>query len=64
MQAGAACVLAARDLDVPTVVVDDPAGALGLLARSVLDRLDVTVEIVEEFYAIDLALPPLEKTQN
>ncbi len=43
---GATCVLAARDLDVPTVVVDDPAGALGLLARAVLDRLDVAVVAV------------------
>jgi UDP-N-acetylmuramoyl-tripeptide--D-alanyl-D-alanine ligase len=44
--AGATCVLATRDLDVPTVVVDDPASALGLLARAVLDRLDVTVVAV------------------
>lgn len=44
--AGATCVLAARDLDVPTVVVGDPAVALGLLARAVLDRLDVTVVAV------------------
>ena len=43
---GATCVLATRDLDVATVVVDDPAGALGLLARSVLARLDVTVVAV------------------
>ncbi len=43
---GATCVLAARDLDVPTVVVGDPSVALGLLARAVLDRLDVTVVAV------------------
>jgi UDP-N-acetylmuramoyl-tripeptide--D-alanyl-D-alanine ligase len=41
---GAAMVLAAREVPAPAVVVDDVPGALGRLARSVLDRLDqVTV---------------------
>ncbi|HEU4913773.1 MAG TPA: UDP-N-acetylmuramoyl-tripeptide--D-alanyl-D-alanine ligase [Actinomycetes bacterium] len=39
VEAGAAAVLAARPLGVPSVVVDDPVTALGLLARSVHDRL-------------------------
>ncbi|RYP83343.1 UDP-N-acetylmuramoyl-tripeptide--D-alanyl-D-alanine ligase [Nocardioides guangzhouensis] len=42
--AGAAAVLGSRPTDVPTVVVDDPVAALGLLARHVRDRLsDLTV---------------------
>jgi UDP-N-acetylmuramoyl-tripeptide--D-alanyl-D-alanine ligase len=40
---GAAGVLGARPTGVPTVVVDDPVPALGLLARHVLDRLGPTV---------------------
>ena len=39
VEAGAAAVLAARPLGVPSVVVDDPVTALGRLARSVHDRL-------------------------
>jgi UDP-N-acetylmuramoyl-tripeptide--D-alanyl-D-alanine ligase len=46
VEAGASCVLGTRDLEVPTLLVDDPARALGLLARAVLDRLDVTVVAV------------------
>jgi UDP-N-acetylmuramoyl-tripeptide--D-alanyl-D-alanine ligase len=42
--AGAAAVLASREVDAPSVVVDDVAVALGKLARHVLDELeDVTV---------------------
>ena len=42
--AGAAAVLASREVDVPCVVVDDVVRALGTLARYVLDQLDdVTV---------------------
>jgi len=42
--AGAAAVLGSRPTDVPTVVVDDPVVALGVLARHVRDRLpDLTV---------------------
>ena len=42
--AGAAAVLGTRPTRVPTVVVDDPVVALGLLARHVRDRLpDLTV---------------------
>ena len=42
--AGAAAVLGSRATAVPTVVVDDPVVALGLLARHVRDRLpDLTV---------------------
>ena len=42
--AGAAAVLGSRPTGVPTVVVDDPVTALGLLARHVRDRLpDLTV---------------------
>jgi UDP-N-acetylmuramoyl-tripeptide--D-alanyl-D-alanine ligase len=42
--AGAAAVLGSRPTEGPTVVVDDPVVALGLLARHVRDRLpDVTV---------------------
>jgi UDP-N-acetylmuramoyl-tripeptide--D-alanyl-D-alanine ligase len=42
--AGAAGVLASRELDVPCVVVDDAVLALGRLARSVVDRMpDLTV---------------------
>jgi UDP-N-acetylmuramoyl-tripeptide--D-alanyl-D-alanine ligase len=37
--AGAVAVLCGRDLGLPGVVVDDPALALGLLARAVVDRL-------------------------
>lgn len=42
-EAGAAAVLASRPVGVPAVVVDDVTAALGLLARHVLDRLDVSV---------------------
>jgi UDP-N-acetylmuramoyl-tripeptide--D-alanyl-D-alanine ligase len=41
--AGAAGVLGARPTGVPTVVVDDPVRAVGLLARHVVDRLGTTV---------------------
>jgi UDP-N-acetylmuramoyl-tripeptide--D-alanyl-D-alanine ligase len=42
--AGAAAVLASREVDAPSVVVDDVVVALGKLARHVLDELDdVTV---------------------
>ncbi|MET1058042.1 MAG: UDP-N-acetylmuramoyl-tripeptide--D-alanyl-D-alanine ligase [Nocardioides sp.] len=42
--AGAAAVLGSRPTGAPTVVVDDPVVALGLLARHVRDRLpDLTV---------------------
>ena len=40
--AGAAAVLGTRDTGVPTVLVDDPVVALGLLARHVVDRLGGT----------------------
>jgi UDP-N-acetylmuramoyl-tripeptide--D-alanyl-D-alanine ligase len=43
---GAVAVLAAREVDAPCVVVDDPAFALGRLARSVIDRLGTTVVAV------------------
>lgn len=36
---GAAAVLGSRDTGVPGIVVADPVGALGVLARHVLDRL-------------------------
>jgi UDP-N-acetylmuramoyl-tripeptide--D-alanyl-D-alanine ligase len=39
IEQGAVAVLAARPVGVPAVVVADPVHALGLLARSVLDRL-------------------------
>ncbi|BDZ43843.1 UDP-N-acetylmuramoyl-tripeptide--D-alanyl-D-alanine ligase [Paraoerskovia sediminicola] len=39
VEAGAALVLAQRELDVPCVVVDDVQTALGALARVVLERL-------------------------
>ncbi len=39
VQAGAAAVLGSRPTGVPTVVVDDPVAALGLLARHVVDTL-------------------------
>jgi UDP-N-acetylmuramoyl-tripeptide--D-alanyl-D-alanine ligase len=42
-EAGAAAVLGTRPTGVPAVVVGDPVAALGLLARHVLDALDVTV---------------------
>jgi UDP-N-acetylmuramoyl-tripeptide--D-alanyl-D-alanine ligase len=42
-EAGAAAVLGTRPTGVPAVLVDDPVVALGLLARHVLDALDVTV---------------------
>lgn len=41
--AAAHAVLGSRPTDRPTVVVGDPVVALGLLARHVVDRLDVTV---------------------
>jgi UDP-N-acetylmuramoyl-tripeptide--D-alanyl-D-alanine ligase len=37
--AGAAAVIGQRELDGPTIVVDDPLDAMGRLARAVLDRL-------------------------
>ncbi|CAN5201847.1 UDP-N-acetylmuramoyl-tripeptide--D-alanyl-D-alanine ligase [soil metagenome] len=40
---GAHAVLGSRPTSAPTVVVPDPTVALGLLARDVLDRLDVSV---------------------
>ncbi|GAA4805994.1 UDP-N-acetylmuramoyl-tripeptide--D-alanyl-D-alanine ligase [Nocardioides caeni] len=40
---GSHAVLGSRPTTSPTVVVDDPVRALGLLARHVVDRLDVTV---------------------
>lgn len=40
---GAHAVLGSRPTAAPTVVVDDPVAALGLLARHLLDRLDTTV---------------------
>jgi len=43
VQAGAAAVLGARATGVPTVVVDDPVRALGVLARRVVDALHPTV---------------------
>jgi len=43
VQAGAVGVLGSRATGVPTVVVDDPVGALGRLARHVLDSLGPTV---------------------
>ncbi|MCY7402511.1 MAG: UDP-N-acetylmuramoyl-tripeptide--D-alanyl-D-alanine ligase [Nocardioides sp.] len=42
-RAGAAAVLGSRPTEVPTVVVDDVVGALGLLARHVVDRLPDTL---------------------
>lgn len=39
LAAGAAGVLSGRPVGVPAVVVSDPVGALGRLARAVLDRL-------------------------
>ena len=42
-EAGAAAVLGTRPTGVPAVLVGDPVAALGLLARHVLDALDVTV---------------------
>jgi UDP-N-acetylmuramoyl-tripeptide--D-alanyl-D-alanine ligase len=44
--AGAVAVLAAREVDVPAVIVPDPAAALGRLARTVVDRLGTTVVAV------------------
>ncbi len=43
VRAGAAGVLGARPTGVPTVVVPDPVGALGRLARHVVDALQPTV---------------------
>jgi UDP-N-acetylmuramoyl-tripeptide--D-alanyl-D-alanine ligase len=43
LEAGAVAVLAARDVGVPAVVVDDPQVALGRLARAVLDRASCRV---------------------
>jgi UDP-N-acetylmuramoyl-tripeptide--D-alanyl-D-alanine ligase len=44
VSSGACAVLAARELDVPCVVVDDPVAALGRLARHVVDGMpDLTV---------------------
>lgn len=44
VRAGAVAVLATRELEVPTVIVEDVLVALGRLARAVLDRLpDLTV---------------------
>jgi UDP-N-acetylmuramoyl-tripeptide--D-alanyl-D-alanine ligase len=47
VDAGAAAVLAGREVGVPAVLVDDPLAALGRLARAVVDRLpDLTVVAV------------------
>lgn len=46
LSAGAVAVLGGRDLGLPGVVVDDPAQALGRLARAVVDRLGPTVVAV------------------
>jgi UDP-N-acetylmuramoyl-tripeptide--D-alanyl-D-alanine ligase len=43
VRAGAVAVLAARDVEVPAVVVRDPLAALGRLARAVLDDARCTV---------------------
>ena len=43
VRAGASAVLASRALEVPCVVVDDTAVALGRVARDVVDRVGVTV---------------------
>jgi UDP-N-acetylmuramoyl-tripeptide--D-alanyl-D-alanine ligase len=40
VRAGAVAVLAAREVDVPAVIVDDPQRALGLLAAGMLTRAD------------------------
>ncbi|HEX4655368.1 MAG TPA: UDP-N-acetylmuramoyl-tripeptide--D-alanyl-D-alanine ligase [Mycobacteriales bacterium] len=45
VRAGAVAALAARDVDVPAVVVDDPQTALGLLARSALQHADECVVV-------------------
>jgi len=42
-EAGAAAVLGSRSTGVPAVLVEDPVAALGLLARHLLDALDLTV---------------------
>jgi UDP-N-acetylmuramoyl-tripeptide--D-alanyl-D-alanine ligase len=46
VQAGAVAVLTARELDAPCLVVDDPAAALGRLARAVVERLGLPVVAV------------------
>ncbi len=46
IRAGATAVLGTRELDVACLVVDDAAAGLGRLARSVVDRLDLTVVAV------------------
>jgi UDP-N-acetylmuramoyl-tripeptide--D-alanyl-D-alanine ligase len=46
LSAGAVAVLGGRDLGLPGVVVDNPAQALGRLARAVVDRLGPTVVAV------------------
>jgi UDP-N-acetylmuramoyl-tripeptide--D-alanyl-D-alanine ligase len=43
VEEGAAAVLAARPLGVPAIVVDDVQGALGRLARTVVERLGTKV---------------------
>ncbi|MFH8555250.1 UDP-N-acetylmuramoyl-tripeptide--D-alanyl-D-alanine ligase [Streptomyces celluloflavus] len=43
VEAGAVAVLAARPVGVPAIVVDDVVGALGALARTVVERLGATV---------------------
>ncbi|TBO59708.1 UDP-N-acetylmuramoyl-tripeptide--D-alanyl-D-alanine ligase [Streptomyces kasugaensis] len=43
VEAGAVAVLAARHVGVPAIVVDDVVGALGALARTVVERLGATV---------------------
>ncbi|WP_299531078.1 UDP-N-acetylmuramoyl-tripeptide--D-alanyl-D-alanine ligase [uncultured Streptomyces sp.] len=43
VEAGAAAVLATRPVGVPAIVVDDVVGALGALARTVVERLGATV---------------------
>ncbi|WP_274557408.1 UDP-N-acetylmuramoyl-tripeptide--D-alanyl-D-alanine ligase [Streptomyces spiramyceticus] len=42
VDAGATAVLAARPVGVPAIVVDDVVGALGALARAVVERLGTT----------------------
>ncbi|MDP3892617.1 UDP-N-acetylmuramoyl-tripeptide--D-alanyl-D-alanine ligase [Nocardioides sp.] len=42
---GAAAVLGSRPTGAPTIVVDDPVAALGILARHVLDRLAGTTVV-------------------
>ncbi|WP_031098924.1 Mur ligase family protein, partial [Streptomyces sp. NRRL S-15] len=43
VEEGAVAVLASRPVGVPSIVVDDVVGALGALARAVVERLGTTV---------------------